>query len=141
MPPLLALPKLSQMPGPRPLITHALDLLLLVVDLSTYWAYTLIQFVKSMCWTVTRAVLWQSSEPLPLASYDEEMKRSLHAIVLVAGNMGDASKAARHYAQHLDIPVLAPALGPVSSCHDRACELFYALKVCRPPYSHAPQNS
>ena len=48
-------------------------------------------------------------------------------LVLISGNMGDATLAARSLSD-CGMHVLCPPLGPVSSCHDRACELFYALK-------------
>lgn len=48
-------------------------------------------------------------------------------LVLISGNMGDASRAAAALA-NMGLPVILPEVGPVSSCHDRACEIFYSLK-------------
>ena len=47
-------------------------------------------------------------------------------VVLLPGNMGDAAATARQL-QACGICAIDAELGPVSSCHDRACELFYAL--------------
>ena len=57
-------------------------------------------------------------------------------LVLVAGNMGDATHAAAELSAR-GLHVVCPPLGPVSSCHDRACELFYALKGGRVDYGAA----
>jgi len=48
-------------------------------------------------------------------------------VVLLPGNMGDVSLCAAELRRR-GIHVVTPPLGPVSSCHDRACEIFYALK-------------
>ena len=57
-------------------------------------------------------------------------------LVLIAGNMGDATHAASELSAR-GLHVFCPPLGPVSSCHDRACELFYALKGGRVDYGAA----
>ena len=49
-------------------------------------------------------------------------------VVLVPGNMGHSANCALELRRCLAGPIISPPLGPVSSCHDRACELFYALK-------------
>jgi hypothetical protein len=54
-------------------------------------------------------------------------------VVLIPGNMGDVSTTASAL-QACGIRAIDVATGPVSSCHDRACELFYALKGGRVDY-------
>ena len=54
-------------------------------------------------------------------------------IVLVPGNMGNAAALAASLARR-HITAIDAMLGPVSSCHDRACELFYALLGGRVDY-------
>ena len=47
-------------------------------------------------------------------------------VVLVPGNMGDVSTTAAKLNAR-GVHAIDPSLGPVSSSHDRACELFYSL--------------
>lgn len=62
-------------------------------------------------------------------------------VVLIAGNMGDAAKCAGELRAR-GIRAIDASLGPVSSCHDRACELFFALKGGRVDYGaeHSEQH-
>jgi hypothetical protein len=54
-------------------------------------------------------------------------------VVLVPGNMGDASKTAAAL-RSCGVGAVDAKLGPVSSSHDRACELFFALVGGRVDY-------
>jgi len=57
-------------------------------------------------------------------------------VILIPGNMGNGQAATAHYTDR-GARVFCPPLGPVSSCHDRACELFYALKGGRLDFGEA----
>ena len=79
----------------------------------------LVRFCRSLgraCFRSSRAKPTLSPPPIPIP------------IVLVPGNMGSGAKTASQLRAQ-GVNAVDAKLGPVSSCHDRACELFYALKV------------
>ena len=57
-------------------------------------------------------------------------------IVLIPGNMGEGSSAVGELNAR-GLHAIDAQLGPVSSCHDRACEIFYALIGGRVDYGAA----
>lgn len=57
-------------------------------------------------------------------------------VVLLPGNMGDATVAVAHYFAARAL-IFSPPLGHLSSCHDLACEIFYTLKGGRVDYGEA----
>lgn len=62
-------------------------------------------------------------------------------VVLIPGNMGNVAGTAKTLRMQ-GIWAIDAHLGPVSSCHDRACELFYALVGGRVDYGsrHSAQH-
>ena len=84
----------------------------------------LVRFCRSLgraCFRSSRAKPTLSPPPIPIP------------IVLVPGNMGSGAKTASQLRAQ-GVNAVDAKLGPVSSCHDRACELFYALKGGRVDY-------
>uniref|UniRef100_A0A7S3BVF3 Lipase-like C-terminal domain-containing protein n=1 Tax=Haptolina ericina TaxID=156174 RepID=A0A7S3BVF3_9EUKA len=86
-----------------------------------YWAHVFIAFAISCIRVATQ---WGLREAPLIPPHDPRIDCPL---ILIAGNMGDATRAASQLSAQ-GVCALAPPLGPVSSCHDKACELFYALK-------------
>ena len=78
---------------------------------------------------------WRRRPPLPYPSID-------HPVVLVPGNMGDVHEVAARLRAR-GVTAIDARLGPVSSSHDRACELFYALVGGRVDYGacHSAQHA
>ena len=85
----------------------------------------LIQFYRSIpAWFVSIIFKRRRHPPIDVTSTSE-----MHAtpIVLIPGNMGDTASTAKALRKR-GYNAIDCALGPVSSCHDRACEIFYGLK-------------
>lgn len=99
----------------------------------------IIAFLRSVALLLTRLLFGAKSSCVDEAD-DGLTSTSLAdcglAVVLIPGNMGSGQAAAALYSAH-GARVLCPPLGPVSSCHDRACELFYALKGGRIDFGEA----